>query len=112
VRAEIADVTVDVGGFSASDFDCGHITGNFRMGSVDIEGRLGDVDIYANMGSVELETDRPRSEYRLDLDVTLGKATVNGRPAGSEYGGPDSAPYTIRVEADMGAVELDFEDFD
>ncbi|MDR2770954.1 MAG: DUF4097 domain-containing protein [Clostridiales Family XIII bacterium] len=114
VRAESAVVAMDAGNFSARDFDCGALNGDFSMGKAEVDGGLlGDVDISTDMGSVFLRTDRPKSEYSVDLNVSLGGATVDGRAvsgvnAGSAIGGADGAPYSIRVEADMGSVEIEF----
>jgi hypothetical protein len=84
------------------------------MGEVDVEGSLrGDVDIRAAMGSVLLKTDLPESEYRVDLDVSLGSATVGGRvvsvgPISSIRTDPGAAPHKIYVNAEMGSVVIDF----
>jgi hypothetical protein len=116
VRAESAVVGMNAGSFSAKGFDCGALTGNFNMGDADVKGRLrGDVDISADMGSVRLDTILPESNYQVYLNVALGSATVGGRKISgggidSRFGGSDSAPYTIRVKAGMGNVEIDFAD--
>jgi hypothetical protein len=113
-RAETAVVSMDAGSFSASGFDCGALTGNFNVGSVYVEGRLrGDVDISASMGDVRLKTDLPESDYDVDLDVSLGVASVNGREIGKAdargFGGPGPAPYKLRVKTDMGGVDVEFD---
>jgi hypothetical protein len=106
---------LDAGSLSTRDFDCGDLDGSFHLGSVDVRGSLrGDVDITADMGNVSVETDLPKKDYYVELDVGLGNATVDGRAvsgvlAGSWYGDSDSAPYSIRVKAGMGSVEIDFE---
>jgi hypothetical protein len=113
-RVGEAIFNLDAGSLSARDFDCGNLDGTFNLGSVDVKGRLrGDVNITADMGDVSVETDLPKSEYRVELDVGLGSATVDGREAsgilaGAQYGNSDSA-YSIRVKAKMGSVEIDFE---
>jgi hypothetical protein len=105
---------LDAGSLSARDFDCGNLDGSFHLGGVDVRGSLrGDVNITADMGDVSIETDLPKKDYRVELDVGLGSATVDGREAsgvlaGAQYGDSDSA-YTIRVKANMGSVEIDFD---
>ncbi|MDR1247228.1 MAG: DUF4097 family beta strand repeat-containing protein [Clostridiales Family XIII bacterium] len=118
VRAESAVFDMDAGSFSAKGFDCGELTGDFRMGNVDVSGRLrGNVDISANMGSVSLKTDLPEWDYRVDLNVALGAVSVGGRSvsglnAGMTQGSgrPDSENYTLRIRADMGNVDIAFAD--
>jgi hypothetical protein len=118
VRAEIAVFDMNAGSFSAKGFDCGALTGDFHMGDADVRGRLrGDVDISADMGNVSLETDLPKSDYIIDVNVSLGAVTVDGRNVsgfnagiGQGSGRPDSANYKLRVSAGMGNVEIDFAD--
>jgi hypothetical protein len=118
VRAESAVVGMNAGSFSAKGFDCGALTGNFNMGDADVKGRLhGDVDISADMGNVSLETDLPKSDYIIDVNVSLGAVTVDGRNVsglnagiGELSGRSDSANYKLRVSAGMGNVEIDFAD--
>jgi hypothetical protein len=115
VKAENASVTMNAGSFSAEDFDCGGLRGDFNMGGVKAEGRLrGDVNIVNDMGNVYLRTDLPASEYAVDLDVALGNATVDGRTLSganiqNDLGRSDSATYRIRVKAAMGNVKIDFD---
>jgi hypothetical protein len=112
-RAGGAEVKLDAGSFVARDFDCGDLRGEFKMGEADVEGSLrGDVDITTDMGSVTLQTDLPKSEYLVDLRVSLGSATVDGRDVsgagvGASQGG-GAMPYSIRVNASMGNVEVKF----
>jgi DUF4097 and DUF4098 domain-containing protein YvlB len=115
--ATVATVELDAGNFSARNFDCGALDGSFHLGDVNVEGSLrGDVNITADLGNVFLETDLPESKYRVDAEVALGSVTVGGREIsgaqahiGAGLGSADSAPYTIRVKAAMGNVEVDFE---
>jgi hypothetical protein len=115
--ADSAAVAMEAGRFSARGFDCGALDGDFNMGEVDVEGSLrGEVDIRSTMGSVLLKTDLPESEYRVDLDVSLGSATVGGRvvsggPISSISTGSDdpaAAPHKIYVNAAMGSVVINF----
>jgi hypothetical protein len=107
---------MDAGSLSARGFGCVGLTGDFRMGNVDVSGELrGDADISADMGSVRLDTILPESNYQVYLNVALGSASVGGRKISggsidSRFGGSDSAPYTIHVKAGMGNVEIDFAD--
>jgi hypothetical protein len=115
-RADGASVEMNAGSFSTKDFDCGPLRGDFHMGAADVEGTLrGDVDISADVGSVSVRTDLPKSEYRLDLDVSLGSVTVDGRTVSGRNlvdiaaDADASASYDFRVRAAMGSVEIDFD---
>jgi hypothetical protein len=110
MRAGEAVAELDVGSFSARGFDCDSLRGSFRVGGADVDGRLGDVDISADISGVSLHTDLPKSEYRVNLDVSLGKATIDGDSfSGGNFSyGAGSAPYSIRIRASMGSVEVDF----
>ena len=113
-RADDTTVELGAGSLSAENFECGGLRGDVRLGQVNVEGSLrGDVDISAGVGDVFIRTDLPKSEYRVDLDVALGNATVDGHTVSGGNagigGGDASAPYSIHVEASMGEAEIDFD---
>jgi hypothetical protein len=113
-RADSAILKLDAGSFSAQDFECGPLRGDFRLGRVDVEGSLrGNVDISADVGDVSVRTDLPKSEYRLDLGMSLGNVTVDGHTVyEGDRGfsaGDASAPYGLRVKAAMGNVRINFD---
>lgn len=49
------------------------------MGNLTIDGDFDEITAGCSMGSIEITTDRPESQMKLDLDVDMGSARVNGK---------------------------------
>ncbi len=83
-------------------------------GNVDIEGTLyGNYDISADMGEIEVSTSLKESEYNLDLSADMGNIKIGDK---NERNGAQinnsGAQNNIKAHADMGEINISFEDDD
>ena len=112
VTAGDLDLSADMGSVDVLGGDItGTLTLNASMGSAYLQGNFTcDLDISADMGSVELFTDQPQDAYRYTFDADMGDVTVNGESRRRDEtinGG--SGPYTMKVAASMGSLDVWFE---
>ena len=59
------------------------------------------------MGNAEIALkDADPAEYDFDLEVDLGKITINGEKQKNEYRKDGSGDKEIRIENDLGNIEI------
>ena len=82
------------------------------LGSVDLQGDFrGEVDVTSNMGGITLNLAEPESAYSYDLEVDMGELYINGASSHKSASGSGS-PHTLTAEADMGDINLWFDEVD
>ena len=104
-----ADLALSAGSLTAQDLTVtGTLEAESDMGAIDLDGVLGTrTDLTASLGDVALHVNLPVQACGYDLEVDMGSITVDGknfRHSANQAGGT----HHIRVEADMGDVELTF----
>ena len=80
-------------------------------GNMELAGSFaGESRLVNNLGSIKVTTGLSRDSYRYEMTLDLGGAYVNGDQVkgGDLYGGPDSAPNRLEIQADLGSVWLNF----
>ncbi|MDR1572576.1 MAG: DUF4097 domain-containing protein [Clostridiales Family XIII bacterium] len=110
VRADTAGFSLNAGSLSSRGLDSGGLEADIDVGGIDIEGTLrGDTRVSAGTGDVRLESGLPESEYDIDLDVSIGVATIDGdrTPEGGFRSG-GGAENSLSVSAALGSVYIKF----
>lgn len=119
--ADLGDITVSGGEFGALDCDsnlgdvsilsvtadslkCYCDTGNVTA----TEFVARETELEADLGNVEAIAVGARSDYSLELEVDLGKLKVDGQKMGSPYVTTGTYSFSLKAEADVGNVTVDF----
>ncbi len=106
VEAGAGNVEIYGGEYQNIEMDCS--LGNFEM-----EGRVnGNLEADCSMGNMVLVLIGKESDYNYDLSCSLGNMEINGNTYamidGSRRETNEGAVGTIRLECDMGNMELEF----
>lgn len=119
--ADLGDITVSGGTFGT--LDCDSNLGDVSVSAVTADSLkcfcdTGNVtatefvaretELEADLGSVEAIAVGARSDYSLELEVSLGKLKVDGQKMGSPYVTTGAYSFSLKAEADVGNVTVDF----
>lgn len=104
-----AQIDCAMGNIEASGIHTAGLTASANMGSVDLSGVLeGDIQVQCDMGSIFIDTELPRSAYRLDLTASMGSVEVDGYDGSSLREDNPGAANTIEGRCSMGSIEVYF----
>lgn len=111
--ADTAEITNNMGDIEVVECDTASaLTVRADLGSVDLQGDFrGEVDVTSNMGGITLNLAEPESAYSYDLEVDMGELYINGASSRRSASGSGS-PHTLTAEADMGDINLWFDEVD
>lgn len=109
ITARSLDMYCDMGGLSALDCTVtDSLTASNSMGEIEISGDIrGTVDLEDDMGSITLRTAAPVSDFGYDLEVDMGKLTVNGRTY-TGHTEREGGPHSLYARNSMGNIDLSF----
>lgn len=97
----------DLGDIEATDVTVSELLWfDSAMGKVSLSGNFANVSGTCDMGDVLLRTSGAEENYDYDLSCDMGKVNLNGDKRGNDYSRNHGAPHTIKVDADMGNIEV------
>ncbi len=109
VSADHLDLTLSMGDLKADDLSTKELIAVNHMGKIKLEGRFeGQTKLVSSMGDVEVSTDLPQRDYGYDLNVSMGKITVDGEHQESKLVQPGGT-HNIAIENSMGDITLQFQ---
>lgn len=111
VRMQRADLTLDLGSLICTDVTVDEkLTVEADLGDVEFWGDLGgETALEASLGDVVLNLAGPASDYNCDAEVSLGELLIDGQEYGQEYRSGGRGGNALRIRADLGSVELNFD---
>lgn len=107
-------MTAALGNIIIDDADFKEIDLRANMGNIEFFGTVeGDITAQADMGNVEVELDGKEKDYNIELSADMGDVKYKGQKQNGMGGSftyyQEDAIGTIRLECNMGNVELEFD---
>ena len=111
VTADHGELIADMGRIDGKDMATNGLKVDSNGGEVVLRGKLfGLTDITSDMGAVSVSLGAPKDQFNYELNADMGSVSVGG----DNYGGNaainnGSAPNTLKVKTDMGAINVNFD---
>lgn len=109
ISAKKADFKLGAGNSEISKLDSENLSADLDLGNLTLEGSLkGSNKISCNSGDCKLVLDKPISEYSCNIDIGLGRYTVNGQESKTFNTQNSKSQNRIDINIDLGNFAIEY----
>ncbi len=110
VTTDSGNLQLDLGKLTVKEINSKGLTLEAGSGDIDVQGVLqGVTDIQCDLGSVTVNPSGTKDQFRYELETDLGTVSVDEQESsGSISDSNASAKNSLKIQADMGDISVDF----